>query len=220
MSSSVVSSVPAIDKTISPNYQPFKERYNLESLVQDIKKYLGESGGISSDEVDSAHLISLAKKYMSDPSDWIEYFYNDTSRNYTRNAIENINQKANILLLVWNPGKGSPIHDHANAHCIMKVLSGQLNETVYENPEHEQNEEKKPLTIKSSTTFGVNAVTYISDDIGLHRVSNPSSSEVAVSLHLYTPPNAADYGYNIFDEATSSKSHVPQARTAIPPLQS
>lgn len=32
---------------------------------------------------------------------------------------------ANIgqLILVWSPGKGSVIHDHANAHCVMKVCS-------------------------------------------------------------------------------------------------
>ncbi|KAJ5267662.1 Cysteine dioxygenase [Penicillium angulare] len=209
MSPAILSTVPAIDKGLAPNYQPFKAKYDLDCLVKDIKQHLGESGGISSEEVDEEYLISLAKKYISDPSDWIEYFHNDTSKNYTRNAIENINNKANILLLVWNPLKGSPIHDHANAHCIMKVLAGQLHETVYHAPEKDAGH--KPLSIKSSTTFGMNEVTYISDDIGLHRVHNPHPSQVAVSLHLYTPPNAADYGYNIFNEATGSASFVPQA---------
>ncbi|KAJ5727579.1 Cysteine dioxygenase [Penicillium malachiteum] len=191
--SAILSTTGAIDKGLAPSYQPFKEKYDLESLVQDIKEHLGESGGISSEEVNETYLISLAKKYISDPSDWIEYFHNDTGKNYTRNAIENINHKANILLLVWNPGKGSPIHDHANAH------SG--------------SNESKPLSIKSSTTYGMNEVTYISDDIGLHRVHNPHPTQIAVSLHLYTPPNAADYGYNIFDEATGSASHVSQAHS-------
>ncbi|KAJ5584712.1 cysteine dioxygenase [Penicillium hispanicum] len=211
MSSTVVSTNTTIDKGLAPGYQPFRERYNLEGLVQDIKRHLGESGGISSEEVDEKYLISLAQKYISDPSDWIEYFHNDTSKNYTRNAIENINQKANILLLVWNPGKGSPIHDHANAHCIMKILAGQLHEEVFEAPESAGCE--KPLAIKSSKTYGMNQVTYISDDIGLHRIHNPSSTQVAVSLHLYTPPNAADYGYNIFDQATGRASHVSQAQS-------
>lgn len=31
---------------------------------------------------------------------------------------------------------------------------------------------------------------------------------------VYTPPNAADYGYHIFDEATGSASHVSQAHSA------
>ncbi|KAJ9248170.1 hypothetical protein DTO207G8_7611 [Paecilomyces variotii] len=219
MSTSVLSASAATTATAatnkdlySPCYSP-PERYSLQGLIRDVKQHLGESGGISSEDVDSQYLISLAQKYISDPSDWISYFYNDRSKNYTRNAIENINHKANILLLVWNPGKGSPIHDHADAHCIMKVLSGELHETVYETPDNEPGH-TKPLTVKSSTTYGANEVTYISDKIGLHRVYNPSSSQVAVSLHLYTPPNAADYGYNIFDEATGRASHVSQARTS------
>ncbi|KAJ5239386.1 cysteine dioxygenase [Penicillium chermesinum] len=208
--SSKVLSTSALPEGLAPGYQPFKARYDLESLVKDIKEHLGESGGISSDEVDSQYLISLARKYISDPADWIDFFHNDTSKNYTRNCIENINHKANILLLVWNPGKGSPIHDHADAHCIMKVLAGELHETVYNSPEGDA---PRPLSIKSSQTFGMNEVTYISDDIGLHRVHNPSPNRVAVSLHLYTPPNAADYGYNIFDESTGRASHVPQAHS-------
>jgi hypothetical protein len=81
----------------------------------------------------------------------------------------------------------------------------------------------------------MNEVTYIADDIGLHRVHNPSSNQLAVSLHrkssltslyfqralttltVYTPPNAADYGYNIFDEATGSASHVSQAHSVPKP---
>lgn len=83
---------------------------------------------------------------------------------------------------MWNPGKGSPIHDHANAHCIMKVLAGHLHETVYHSPKNKA-EQSKPLSVKSANTFGMNEVTYISDDIGLHRVHNPSPDQVAVSLH-------------------------------------
>lgn len=64
----------------------------------------------------------------------------------------------------------------------MKVLAGQLHETVYHTPENDSGE-KKPLSIKSSNTFGMNEVTYISDDIGLHRVHNPHPTQLAVSLH-------------------------------------
>lgn len=97
MLSSYLPTNAPVDKGLAPHYQPFKERYNLEGLVQDIKQHLGESGGISSEEVDEEYLKALLKKYISDPSDWIGYFHNDTSKNYTRNAIENINHKANIV---------------------------------------------------------------------------------------------------------------------------
>ncbi|OQE07198.1 hypothetical protein PENVUL_c014G02984 [Penicillium vulpinum] len=200
--------------SLSLGNKHYNPQYSLDNLIQDIKIYLGESGGISSADVDNEYLISLAQKYISDPNDWARFYYNDTSKNYTRNAIENINQKANILLLVWNPGKGSPVHDHANAHCIMKVLAGTLQETIYNVPDQDS-DLHGPLEIKSDTRHTMNDVAYISDDIGLHRVHNPSSDHVAVSLHLYTPPNAADYGYNIYNEETGKASFVNQAQ-AVP----
>ena len=33
-----------------------------------------------------------------------------------------------------------------------------------------------------------NSVSYMSDELGLHRVENTSHSDGAVSLHLYSPP--------------------------------
>lgn len=86
-----------LDKGSARSYQRTKRRYRLNELVQDIKQHLGHSGGISSEDVDSNYLRSLLEKYISDPSDWIQYFNNDRSKNYTRNAIENINHKANIV---------------------------------------------------------------------------------------------------------------------------
>ncbi|KAI5457513.1 putative cysteine dioxygenase Cdo1 [Mariannaea sp. PMI_226] len=186
--------------------------YSLDHLIQDIKAHLGSSSGIGCPDVDEAYLMSLAQKYASNPNDWAKYYYNCPGKNYTRNAIDNINNKANILLLVWAPGKGSPIHDHANAHCILKVLAGELTETVY-HPPNKDGGKSSPLALKSQTTHQADQVTYINDKIGLHRVHNPNPTQVAVSLHLYTPPNAADYGYNIFDETTGKASFVPQAKT-------
>lgn len=77
--------------------QTLPETYNLEDLVSDIKAHLGDSSGIDSSDVDPNYLISLVQKYVSDPADWLRFFQNDPSKNYTRNAIENINQKANIV---------------------------------------------------------------------------------------------------------------------------
>ncbi|KAH1507346.1 hypothetical protein KXX06_008600 [Aspergillus fumigatus] len=91
----------------------------------------------------------------------------------------------------------------------MKILDGELNESVYYTPTAE--DQDSPLKIKTNTTYQPNEVAYISDQIGLHRVVNPAKDRLAVSLHLYTPPNAADFGYNIYDPITGKSSHVFQA---------
>jgi cysteine dioxygenase len=60
------------------------------------------------------------------------------------------------------------------------------------------------------TVYTENEVTYISDQIGLHKMANNSDDNVAVPLHLYTPPHAANREFHLYDEK-SGKTHVKQA---------
>lgn len=83
---------------------------------------------------------------------------------------------------MWNPQKGSLIHDHADAHCIMKILQGTVKETMFHMPEPGALP-NGPLSVKKDTMYTTDQVTYISDKIGLHRVSNPDQQAFAVSLH-------------------------------------
>lgn len=44
--------------------------------------------------------------------EWREYALFDCMKNYTRNLIATDDETFTLLLLCWNPDKGSPIHDH------------------------------------------------------------------------------------------------------------
>ncbi|KAK4634181.1 Cysteine dioxygenase [Fulvia fulva] len=213
----------------------------FHSLVRSINTILGPCNGIDSADVDVEELKKLMLAYDTNedgqPS-WLKYAFRRGDMNYTRNLVDNCNGKSNLLVLVWTPGKGSPIHDHANAHCVMKILKGSLTETIYGWPcqrpdspadcataldsvypttKHtcsagQGGRRPSELHIKRTTTYGENEVTYMSDQLGLHRISNQSDDpdDYAVSLHLYTPPNAAKHGCHIFNEATGKSSHVKQ----------
>lgn len=113
----------------------------FHQLVQDLSDALGPSSGLDSDDVDPLDIQRLMKGYVSNGADWARYALADPSRAYTRNLVDEGNGKSNLvitpipikswpvanldhqLVLVWSPGKSSPIHDHANAHCVMKVRS-------------------------------------------------------------------------------------------------
>lgn len=70
------------------------------------------------------------------------------------------------LILVWTPGKASPVHDHAGSHCVMKVLQGSLKETQYKWPDREVTEDQYlPLQAQGSTLLSRDDVTYISDKV-------------------------------------------------------
>jgi len=121
----------------------------FEKLVHDLSAALGPSSGLDSDDVDPLDIQRLMEDYASNSEEWAQYALGDSSRPYTRNLIDEGNGKSNLvsgawrpehqvvwsavpyghmltprfqqLILVWSPGKSSVIHDHANAHCVMKV---------------------------------------------------------------------------------------------------
>lgn len=183
-----------------------REKDLFEELVMALKEGLGPSSGLTSEDVDVGYLMELMRAYDGGDMQWSKYAFGDASRGYTRNLVDEGNGKSNLLVLVWSPGKGSPIHDHGNAHCLMKILRGDLTETRYAFPEDDEGEGQ--MTVISEKTYRENQVTYMADELGLHRVSN-RGSDFAVSLHLYTPPNVARQGCHIFDEKTGRRSHVP-----------
>ncbi|KAK8118608.1 cysteine dioxygenase type I domain-containing protein [Apiospora kogelbergensis] len=174
----------------------------FDKLVETLKDILGPSSGITSDDVDVGDLMDAMEQYTSDDREWCPYAMADDSRGYTRNLVDEGNGKSNLLILVWSPGKGSPIHDHGNAHCVMKILRGTLTETRYDFPDGDRN---KPMEIKSISHHKENAVAYMADELGVHRVSNEGSDFACTR-----PPNVAKSGCHIFDLRSGKKSYVPK----------
>ncbi|KAI5957237.1 hypothetical protein KGF54_000165 [Candida jiufengensis] len=180
---------------------------NFYKLIMDLK-FLLAGKGLSSEDIDIEKVKELMKNYDSKLDDWQHLALHDPSRNYSRNGIINLNGNANLLILVWSPGKSSAIHDHADAHCCMKIIKGQLIESLYDIPEQSGSK----LICKKTTILNHNEVGYISDKIGLHKISNPLNNEVSISLHLYTPPYAAMYGCSMYEASNGKKHHCDMSK--------
>uniref|UniRef100_A0A1I8IHS6 Cysteine dioxygenase n=1 Tax=Macrostomum lignano TaxID=282301 RepID=A0A1I8IHS6_9PLAT len=161
---------------------------NLVELIAEVDKIFSE------DTVNVDYVHALMESYKSNPADWRAYAKFDPHR-YTRNLVSEGNGKYNMMLLCWNEGQGSSIHDHANSHCFMKVLQGSLIETQYYWPA----KKGQPMKRKQTTELMLDQCAYIDDTIGLHRVENPSHVDSAITLHLYIPPYSECH---CFDENT------------------
>lgn len=117
--------------------------------------------------------LPLIKNYKF--LDWEKYI-KTCHDNYHRNLVYR-NSDFEILVISWLPGQKTPIHSHPENGCIMKVLKGQLCETKIT-----QNDKK------FINTYCKNDTSYIHNSIGKHIISNDSDN-LAVSLHIYSPPN-------------------------------
>ncbi|KAI1725739.1 cysteine dioxygenase type I domain-containing protein [Ditylenchus destructor] len=171
----------------------------MEKLISDIREIFQD------DHINTMDVRRVLENYKSNRADWQKYAHFDPHK-YTRNLVDIGNGKFNLLILCWGPGTGSSIHDHTDAHCFVKVLEGSLLETRFAWPEtcgEDDEENAKPMVETGSDVYTTNGVTYISDNIGLHRMENPSHSDPAVTLHLYIPPFEH---CQIFDQRTGKKA--------------
>lgn len=197
---------PAPSHDLRPQLTPDQ----FEELVLSLKEALGPSSGLDSSDVDVNSLMTLLRVYDAKEKGWVPYAMADPNLAYTRNLVDEGNGKSNLvsthsdgeavyntrlgtrltvslfaqLVLVWTPGKGSPIHDHGNAHCIMKILHGSLTESRYEFPDSDK---QKPMELISQRTHNENDVAYMADELGLHKMEN-RGDDYAISLHCKCSP--------------------------------
>eukprot|EP00051_Salpingoeca_urceolata_P026318 m.476852 g.476852 ORF g.476852 m.476852 type:complete len:196 (-) comp20675_c0_seq1:130-717(-) len=140
---------------------------------------------LDGESADVEVIRGIMQSYKSSRGDWDRFAFVDPCK-YTRNLVDEGNGKFNLMLLAWDAGQASSIHDHAGSHCFMKVLGGSVEQELYPCPDEVQEDE--PMTPKSVSCHDKNDVLYISDKIGTHRVANADHAAPAFTLHLYSPP--------------------------------
>ena len=84
---------------------------------------------------------------------------------------------AQVWLLSWLPGQGTPLHDHGTSAGAFAVVRGTLSERVVAAGRNEVRESADRLTAGRVRHFGPHYV---------HQVTN-DDDEPAVSVHVYTP---------------------------------
>lgn len=197
-----------------PAYEALRPAQTPDSPINGLDKLVAELHRIFRDDVvNIEHVSEVMASYQSNAADWKKFAKFDRFR-YTRNLVDEGNGKFNLMILCWGPDHGSAVHDHADAHCFMKMLQGTLSEVRFSWPDQDQqrregledeeaDEEGRPLEELSRTDLRLDDVAYINDSMGLHRVENPSHSDPAVSLHLYSPPFSS---CSVFNQRTGRRS--------------
>jgi predicted metal-dependent enzyme (double-stranded beta helix superfamily) len=87
-----------------------------------------------------------------------------------------------ILVLCWQEGQMSPIHDHANSICSMLVLEGEARTTMYEV------RAGRGLVEEATTALAAGQITTVYGG-DIHKVGNAKGSgRRLITIHFYLPP--------------------------------
>ena len=140
-------------------------------------------------------IARILSAYAREHADWRDFALFDPGV-YTRNLIAR-NAWFEMLLLCWDKGQSSPIHNHAGQNCWMSVLDGEIEEQQFDGP----SPERRGCAVRgASKVFVPGKVAFINDDIALHRV-RPRAGNAGVSLHVYSRPIDV---CNVYDETSGS----------------
>lgn len=87
-----------------------------------------------------------------------------------------------VLVICWRSGQRSPIHNHAQSTCGLKVLQGVCTETYFAHSACGQ-------VVAVSSHERMAGQVCASEDEDTHQVSNlQAAGEDLVTLHIYSPP--------------------------------
>ena len=130
--------------------------------------YVGELGDIKVDEL-------------------VEY----SDDGYTRKVLY-VDENIEVILIGWEIGQSSTIHDHPSNGCIYRILGGEMVEYRYNSKLNVESTTK--LNVESTTKLKKGDIGNMMDNRYYHKMSNESDVR-ASSLHIYSPPN---YKMNIY----------------------
>ena len=108
--------------------------------------------------------------------DWTNYA-NVSDVCYKRTLVKR-NDLIEIIVIGWNIKQKSPIHDHPENGCLVKILKGSLTESTFDDK----------LKLIKSQKLEKNGISYQESNKILHKIENLTNNP-AFSLHIYSPPN-------------------------------
>lgn len=124
----------------------------------------------------------------------LKSFGNFDKEKYCRNLVSR-DENFEVLLLCFESGQRTPIHDHAGSACGVKVIQGEGVETVFKKSDGGW------LYPTGSHRLPKNGVVG-SVDMDIHRLSNLQGMEGRlITLHVYSPPLGEVSNYSIDDNS-------------------
>lgn len=100
---------------------------------------------------------------------------------YTRNLVYK-NDNLELMLLCWEKGQETPIHNHQGSEGWVYVISGEIEEKTYR---VHSDAKRYDVELIKTQKLPPKSVSHINDDIGIHSLSN--LGDQSITLHLYVP---------------------------------
>lgn len=125
-------------------------------------------------------LKNLMEELCPEQGELAEYLNFENDR-YQRNLLK-LTDSYEVLLLCFQSGQQTPVHDHAGSACGVKVIEGCGTEIAYVPTEGGTLKEVSTAKLPEGGVVG-------SNDMDIHLLGNlEEHGQKLVTLHVYSPP--------------------------------
>lgn len=116
---------------------------------------------------------------------------------YARNLVHKTD-RFEIMVMCWHSGQRSSIHDHAGSLGGLKVLQGELTESLFDKAPNGM------IKSLSSVDYSAGAIR-VEETSLIHQISNlQGDNGKSVSLHIYVPPLTRMNVYSLEDPSVKN----------------
>jgi cysteine dioxygenase len=117
-----------------------------------------------------------------------------SERRYARNLVHK-DHRFEVMIMCWKAGQRSSIHDHAGSLGGLKILQGELTESVF-------GPGANGMIKAVNSVDHTDGATRVEETSLIHQISNLQANDgAAVSVHIYVPPLVRMNVYSLEDPA-------------------
>lgn len=158
-----------------------RPRIKIEDFVRLLKELPEES-------FQTQTMAEFLRKNMVDLNSLLPFMFFEKGC-YTRNLIYSTDQ-FELLLICWDVGCATPIHNHEGQNCWVHVYSGQLSFTNYKWLGCDRKTRSVNLKVDSHVPLAAEgSLSVIDEKDTIHCLVNPlTCDQKAISLHIYSRP--------------------------------
>jgi 3-mercaptopropionate dioxygenase len=103
---------------------------------------------------------------------------------YARRLIHRSEQHGyTALAMIWGPGQGTPLHDHAGMWCVEGVLEGRIE--VVQHQLLAQDGDRLRFRPEEAVLAGRGSAGSLIPPFEYHTIANPPGNGTAITLHVY-----------------------------------
>ncbi|MEK7330217.1 MAG: cysteine dioxygenase family protein [Candidatus Eisenbacteria bacterium] len=138
---------------------------DLHRLCSNVKRVLAEVVSSGEQFVDPALLKPAPDRYAR------RLLHKDPAGRYS------------VVVMVWDQGQGTPLHDHAGVWCVECVYRGRIRVTSFD-LEGDAAAERPQFTPESVVFAGVGEAGHLIPPFEYHTIENPDATP-SVTIHVY-----------------------------------